>query len=100
MAADLESLKQAFKDGNYQYTAHAVQRTTVRQISRPEIEHAVAHAEVIEDYPDDKYGPSCLLYGDTEQGRPLHIQVSYPIVKIITAYEPDPNEWENNRVRK
>ena len=50
----------------------------------------------IEDYPDDKYAPSCLLLGFTQLDRPLHIQVSYvesDFVKIITIYEPDPKEW-------
>ena len=49
--------------------------------------------EVIEDYPHDKYGPSCLVLGFTLSQRPLHIHCSYPmrpIIKIITLYEPDP----------
>jgi len=100
MAVDLAAIRQAVSSGNYRYTNHAVQRTTERHISRTEIEEAIGRAEVIEEYPDDKYSPSCLLYGATHQSRPLHIQVSYPSVKIITAYEPDPNEWEDNRKRK
>ncbi|GEM_PF-3953276 len=46
--------------------------------------------------PHDKYAPSCLLLGFTDEGRPLHLQVSYlnsEFVKIITLYEPDPAEW-------
>lgn len=39
---------------------------------------AVAHGNIIEDYPDDKYGPSCLILGFTLAGRPLHSQCSYP----------------------
>ena len=60
-------------------------------------------AEIIEDYPDDKYAPSCLLLGFTENGRPLHIQVSYidaALVKIITVYEPDELEWIDFSQRK
>lgn len=99
---DLAAIQIALVEGHYQYTLHAVQRTTERKISREEIEQGVARAEVIEDYPEDKYGPSCLLYGDTDSGKPLHIQVSCPpaSVKIITVYEPDPSEWIDNRVRK
>jgi len=58
---------------------------------------------VIEDYPDDKYGPSCLVLGFAAAGKVIHVQYSYPartLVKIITVYEPDPNEWigyENRR---
>ena len=64
--------------------------------SASKIRQAGANAEIIEDYPDDKYSPSCLLLGFTEEERPLHIQVSYmdsDLVKIITLYEPDEDEW-------
>ncbi len=60
------------------------------------------HAEIIEDYPDDKYGPSCLGLGFTSLQRPLHIQCSYPsrpCIKIITLYEPDSNRWINFKER-
>lgn len=57
--------------------------------------------EIIEEYPDDKYGPSCLLYGQTSADRPLHVLCSVPPrVRIITVYEPDPDEWLDNRVRR
>jgi hypothetical protein len=58
---------------------------------------------IIEDYPDDKYGPSCLVFGVTEAGRPLHIQCSYParpLVKIITTYEPDKDLWIDYKIRR
>jgi hypothetical protein len=67
-----------------------------RNIGETEIRQAGANAEIIEDYPNDKYSPSCLLLGFTENGRPWHIQVSYvdpELVKIITLYEPDEIEW-------
>jgi hypothetical protein len=60
-------------------------------------------AEVIEDYPTDKYGPSCLVLGWTANGRPLHIQCTYPLrekVKIITIYEPDPTDWVEFKTRR
>lgn len=68
-----------------------------------EIQEAIGKATVIEDYPDDKYGPSCLLFGQTSAGRPLHIQCSYPsrdLVKVITVYEPDPDRWVDFRIRR
>ena len=51
---------------------------------------------VIEDYPSDKYGPSCLILGFTKTDRPIHVQCSYParaILKVITLYEPDESLW-------
>lgn len=78
--------------------------STIRDISVAEIEEAIAsRSEIIEDYPEDKYGPSCLILGYTKVGRPLHVQCSYPVrplVKIITLYQPDPDLWIELRVRR
>ncbi len=43
-----------------------------RHISEQEIRDAGSKAEVIENYPEDKYSPSGLLLGFTAAGRPLH----------------------------
>jgi hypothetical protein len=68
-----------------------------------EVEDAItSRSEVIEDYPEDKYGPSCLILGYTKAHRPLHVQCSYPsrpLIKIITLYEPDPGLWIDFRIR-
>lgn len=88
----------------YEFSKHAVGQGIIRDISVAEIEEALlSRSEIIEDYPDDKYGPSCLILGFTEAGRPLHLQCSYSsrkIIKIITLYEPNPRFWHNLRVRR
>ena len=92
----LEMLCQQLSQGEFALSRHAFRRAVERNISETEIRQAGANAEIIEDYPDDKYSPSCLLLGFTEEERPLHIQVSYmdsDLVKIITLYEPDEDEW-------
>jgi len=68
-----------------------------------EIRQAVKSGKIIETYPDDKYGPSCLLFGFSKSGRPIHLQCSYPVrplIKIITVYEPDPAEWIDYQIRR
>jgi hypothetical protein len=87
----------------FEFSKHAVDQANLRGISVSEVREAVAVAEVIEDYPGDRYGPSCLLLGFTTTGRPLHVQCSYPsrpLVKLITLYEPDPDQWTDLRTRK
>ena len=89
--------------GRFDFSRHAFRRAVERNISEQEIREAGAGAEVVEDYPDDKYSPSGLLLGFTSAGRPLHVQVSWaetPLTKIITLYEPDPEEWADFRVRR
>ena len=92
------------KGGEYEFSKHAVDQSIVRDISVSEMEQAILeNALIIENYPNDKYGPSCLILGYTQNGRPLHIQCSYPsrpLIKIITLYQPDSGLWIDDRIRK
>jgi len=75
----------------------------MRRITVQEIREAMANGEVIENYPGDKSGPSCLVFGRTKSGRPIHLQCSHPSrenVKIITLHQPDPEEWIDFKVRR
>jgi hypothetical protein len=96
-------IRAKFAEDAFEFSRHATDQTILRGIRVQEIREAAKLAEIIEDYPDDKYGPSCLLFGFTLAGRPLHIQCSYPsrpLLKIITVYEPDPDVWLDYRIRR
>jgi len=99
----IEQIRAKIQAGRFEFSRHAVDQSVLRQISVQELREAIANGEIIEDYPEDKYGPSCLVLGFTRMGRPLHIQSSYPsrpLVKIVTLYEPDLAEWIDFRVRR
>lgn len=99
----IEEIRQKFAQDAFEFSKHATDQALLRNILVGEIREAAQTAEVIEDYPDDKYGPSCLLLGFTAGGRPLHIQCSYPsrpLLKIITVYEPSRSEWIAYRKRR
>jgi hypothetical protein len=101
--AMIEAIRQKVADGRYEFSQHAVDQAIVRRISVAEIRDAIASGEVIEDYPDDMRGPSCLVLGYTSQRRPLHVHLSHPsrpLVKIITVYEPEPARWHGYRTRR
>jgi hypothetical protein len=99
----IEEIRSKFSLGLFEFSKHAVDQSIVRRIGIDELIEAIENGEIIEDYPDDKYGPSCLILGFTKQTRPLHIQCSYPsrpLLKIITNYEPDPDLWIDFKTRK
>jgi hypothetical protein len=100
----LDDIQRKIATRQYEFSKHAVDQTIIRGVSVAEMEEAISNrSEVIEDYPEDKYGPSCLVLGFTNSGRPLHIQCSYPsrpLVKVVTVYEPDPDLWIGYRIRK
>ena len=81
----------------------------LRQMSRPdrmittaEVRSVIEKGEVIEDYPEDPRGHSCLILGWGTGGRVVHV-VCAPkddYLAIITAYLPDTREWSADfRVR-
>lgn len=99
----IEEIRARFARDEFEFSKHATDQSILRGISVQEMREAVSAGEVIEDYPDDKYGPSCLILGFTLANKPIHLQCSHasrPIVKVITMYEPDPAEWVDYRVRR
>lgn len=81
----------------------------VRQMSRPDrmistsdVRKVLEEGEIIEDYPKDARGHSCLMLGKCTDGRAVHV-VCAPkdeYVAVITAYIPDEAQWsEDYRMR-
>ena len=98
----IERIKKQVEAENYRFTIHGFERCVERHISPNEVKYAMLSGEIIEDYPEDKYGPSCLIYGVTKEGRILHVQCSIDPVWVITAYDPtlNPDEWEADFKRR
>jgi hypothetical protein len=99
----IEGICGEIRSDAFEYSQHAVDQSILRRIGVEELRQAITSGKVIEDYPNDKYGPSCLILGFTSAGRPVHVQCSYPsrpLVKIITVYQPDPSHWIDLRQRR
>jgi hypothetical protein len=63
--AIIDDIRAKIVRGQFEFTQHAVDQSIVRHISLQELREAIAVGEVIEDYPTDKYGPSCSIFGFT-----------------------------------
>jgi hypothetical protein len=99
----LRSIQSEFREGRYRFTVHGLQEATKDRISVEQVVDAVLDedAEVVEDYPDDPRGPSCLILGWTESGGPLHAVATYPPdAAVITVYVPDLERWMDYRTRR
>ncbi len=82
------------------FTAHALDEMNNEDdiITAAEVRAVISKGEIIENYPEDKRGHSCLMLGTATKKRPVHI-VCAPkndYLAIITAYVPDKTEWTNN----
>lgn len=90
-------IQQCVRQRKVYWTYHVNMRLAGRHISRNEIFAAVDTYEIIEPYPDDKYLPSYLILATTD-GTTFHVLFATDVegdnVRIVTAYRPNPNEWE------
>jgi hypothetical protein len=104
MSRIVEGIQEKIRERRYEFSRHAVDQSILRAITIAEFEEALlGKCELIEDYPDDKYGPACLVSGFTAAGRSLHAVMSYPgqgTVKVITLYEPNSAVWIDHRRRR
>ena len=82
------------------YTEHALDRMNAESemITFEEVREVVVEGEIIEDYPEDVRGHSCLMLRFTRSGRPVHV-VCTPkerYLGIITAYVPSEMKWKED----
>ena len=87
------------------YTEHALDRMNAESemITFEEVREVIVEGEIIEDYPEDVRGHSCLMLGVSRSGRSVHV-VCAPkeqYLGIITVYVPSRLKWEDDfKIRK
>lgn len=85
------------------YRLHALNRMSQRGFTPADISDVLANGRPIEEYPDDRPYPSCLVLGWLGQ-RPVHVVVAVNDVAaetiVITVYEPDPAGWSDRFTRR
>ncbi len=103
----IAEIRSCFESGRVYYSGHAryeMEKEEFGEILEQEVYEAVLNGSELETYPSDSPYPSCLLYGSTKKGRPLHVVCAYSeseaCAVVITAYEPDPAKWVESRRRK
>jgi len=69
-----------------------------RMISTADVRKVIFEGKIIENYPEDPRGHSCLLLGYGEDERPLHVVCSPKdeYLAIITAYVPNHEQWNHD----
>ena len=101
---ELQKIIAAITDEHIRITDHADEEAQADRLSFDEIFGSVFRGEVIEEYPDDWPYPSCLVYGETFRGDPVHSVWAYNEENgwavLITVYRPDPNRWIDWRTRR
>lgn len=93
---DVNDIKEKVRNSSYKISFTHTEKLRQRKIEMRELEEAIFAGEIIEKYPADPRGPSCLILGYTQGNRPLHIVcgIMEEELLIITAYEPSLEEWK------
>jgi hypothetical protein len=91
----LPLIRKQAQAGEYRLTVHAHQEMWDEDISLSEVLEAITTAHVLENYPEHRRGPCCLINGRTVQGRALHVVCTTvcEMLILITVYEPKPPKW-------
>ena len=86
------------------YLPHALnQMNHLDRLIEPfEIRNVIYKGKIIETYPNDVRGYSCLMAGGGQDNRPIHVVCSpkEDFLAIITTYIPDSNRWTDNYQRR
>ncbi len=101
---DIQKIIDAIRRNSMRVTDHADEESLADRLSFDEIFFSVLQGEIIEDYPTDKPYPSCLIYGESFTGEPIHSVWAYneksEWAVLITVYRPDPERWLDWRTRR
>jgi hypothetical protein len=104
---DLNEIQWLLRGGQYEITFHAQQERLEEDLDLIQIEAAIIeHGELLEEYPDDPRGESCLVLGFVGS-RPLHVVLGWATMKgetqrmlrLITVYTPTAPKWIDPRTR-
>jgi len=101
LALDIHHIRKLVAEGEYEFSRHAERERELDMINVEELEQALKSCEIIEEYPDDPRGGSCLVLGFCQQG-PIHAVCSLKTepgeLLIITVYNPSkhPYKWTDD----
>jgi len=74
---DIQDIIEAIRYNRIRITDHADEEAQADRLSFDQIFFSVVQGEIIEEYPADKPYPSCLIYGDSFTGEPIHSVWAY-----------------------
>lgn len=79
---------------------HAYDEAVDDSLSIAAVIERTPRGEVIEDYPDDPRGASCLILLDVDEAKPVHAVWAFDEVTgraiLITVYRPEAARWSDD----
>lgn len=73
---EIDEIHRLVQQGRYEFSFHAQQERLDEDLDVREVEEVIARSEILERYPTDPRGESCLVLGYA-RGRPMHAVVGW-----------------------
>jgi len=101
---EIKEIIESIKEERIRITDHADEEANNDLISLREARESVLAGEIIEQYPDDKPYPSCLVFSRLENNDPIHTVWAFNSATnssvLITIYRPDSERWIDDKIRR
>lgn len=98
---EITKLRQLVRQQKYEISLHAQKERYEENIGLEDIETVILNGEIIENYPEDPRGSSCLILGYAGR-KPIHVVCAILPSgwgRIITVYLPKIPKWVNPKQR-
>ena len=94
---ELDWIVSQIEKDDYIFSQHADKERMNDNLMIYEVEESIISGTILESYPNDKRGSSCLVVGFTKQGKPIHSVCgkSGDRLVLITVYIPTPPKFIN-----
>lgn len=91
--------------GEYLISGHGFRELLADDILTGDVLTGVAHAVVVEDYPDSRKEPAVLVLQIDGNGLPVHVMWGIPKAEgtpavLVTAYRPAPELWSEDFMKR
>ena len=99
---DIEWIKERVEKNELIFTFHAEQERQNDNLSVADIKLALGKGKIIEQYPEDKRGESCLVLGYSANNGPIHSVCGKNTdgwLLLITVYVPTKPKWKTPEKR-
>jgi len=100
----LEAIIESIRSNKIRITDHADEEAYADALSFDEILTSISEGETIEQYPEYRPYPSCLILSKNAKGEAIHTVWAYNSETrssvLITAYRPDPQKWIDGKTRR
>ncbi|MDQ1350175.1 MAG: hypothetical protein QG657_476 [Acidobacteriota bacterium] len=92
----IDWIKRCIENEDYYFSMHADRERMNDNLMISDVEEALLSGRILENYPEDKRGESCLVVGFCDSGIPIHIVCGGRDGKvvIITVYIPRPPKFK------